>query len=242
MRRSRHEEFHQIQDMGLIRDERDREIQREAQSRACSGLLILSQLLAAACLLRGDPAWTALLSLTFLCWAIQGLHRFGADGAKLALAAGLLSGGAALALAGWYLILGQESGFFSLGRLLAFALLAGVLISLSGLVFVALFLAALFLLSKLGRMDAARWETLFSSISTLGLLGWLGLLMVLAVALVSLGSIPLFQALGFPTPQRLALVLFAAGCARLLGRFSRRREKLLRLLLRLKPDRESQIP
>ena len=59
--------------------------------------------------------------------------------------------------------------------------------------------------------------------------------MAFAVLLVSIVSIPLFQFLGFPAPERLALVLLAAGLAYLLGKMNREREKLLRLLLKLKP-------
>ena len=235
MANTRWEELHKIRDLGLIRDERDRELQAAGRSRALSILLAVSQLLAAACLLRGDPAWTALLSLTPVSWAVQGLRLFGSDRSRLGLAVGLASGAAALGLMGWYLLQGQGAGLFSLGRLAAFALLSCVLIPLAGLVFVALFLAAVLLLAKLGRMDGARWEDFFSSAPTLALLGWLGGLMVLAMALVSVLSVPLFAALGFPVPERLALVLFAAGCARLLRKMGREREKLLGLLLKLKP-------
>lgn len=236
MSRKRQDELHKIQDLGLIRDERDRELERAAQGRAYSVLLVVSQLMAAACLLQGDPAWTVLLSLTCLGWAVQNVCRFGADGAKLYLALGVLSGAAALGLIVWYLTQGQAGGLFSVGRLIAFAVLASLLISLAGLVFVALFLAFLFLKGRVGRMDGDKWEGYFQSISTLGLLVRLGSLMAFAVALVAAVSIPLFQVLGFPAPERLALVLLAAGWAQLLRKGSRQREKLLRLLLRLKPN------
>ena len=235
MRRTRQEEFHQIQDLGLIRDERDRALQAAAQGRACSALVVVSQLLAAACLLQGDPAWAALLSLTFVNWTVQNFCRFGADGSKLSLLLGLLAGAAALGLAGWYLVQGQEEGLFSLGRLVGFGLLACLLISLAGLAFLALTLSTLWLAGKLWHMDGARWERFFQSSSTLSLLACLGGLMALAMALVSIVSIPLFQLLGFPAPERLALVLLASGWTYLLNKLSRRREKLIRLLLRLKP-------
>lgn len=236
MRRTRQEELHKIQDLGLLRDERDREVERTAQGRACSALLAVSQLLAAACLLQGDPAWAALLSLTCLGWAVQNVSRFGADGTNPHLALGILSGAAALGLIVWYLVQGQADGLFSLGRLIAFTALAALLIALAGLVFVVLFLAVLFVKGRLGRMDGDKWEGYFQSISTLGLLVRLGGLMAFAVALVAILSIPLFQALGFPAPERLSLVLLAAGWTHLLRKGSRQREKLLRLLLRLKPS------
>ena len=53
MANTRWEELHKIRDLGLIRDERDRELQAAGRSRALSILLAVSQLLAAACLLRG---------------------------------------------------------------------------------------------------------------------------------------------------------------------------------------------
>lgn len=242
MRRTRQEELHTIQNLGLIRDERDWELQRSAQGLSCSALVVLSQLLAAACLLQRDPAWTALLSLTFVNWTVQNFSHFRADHTRLYLILGLLAGAAALVLLGWFLTFGQEHGLYSLGLLAAFALLAGILIPLAGLVFTALVLSALFLMAKLGRMNGEQWDQFFASASTLRLLEYLGGLMVLAMALIALGSVPLFAVLHFPAPERLALVLFAAGCARLFGKFSRRREKLLRLLLRFKLDQSSETP
>lgn len=235
MGRTRNEELHKIQDLGLIRDERDRELERTSRSRACSVLVTVSLLMAAACLLQGDSAWAALLALTPLSWAVQNFSRFAADGKRLYLVLALLSGAAALGLAGWYLIQEQESGLFSIGRLIGFAVLSCLLISLAGLVFLALFLSAMFLKGRIGRMNGERWERWFRSVSTLGLLMRLGVLMAFAVLLVSIVSIPLFQFLGFPAPERLALVLLAAGLAYLLGKMNREREKLLRLLLKLKP-------
>lgn len=236
MGRTRNEELHKIRDLGLIRDERDRQLERAARGRACSVLVTVSLLMAAACLLQGDPAWAPLLALTPLSWAVQHLCRFAADGSgKLSLVLGLLSGAAALALLGWYLVQGQGAGQLSIGRLIAFAALSSLLISLAGLVFLALFLAFVFVKGRVGRMDGDKWERYFQSIPTLGLLVRLGALMSLAMVLVSILSVPLFQVLGFPAPERLALVLLAAGLAFLLGKLSRRREKLLRLLLKLKP-------
>ena len=235
MNRTKQEEARVLRDMGLLSDERDREISRQARSRAYPLLLTASQVLAAACLLQGNPAWAALLSLTFGGWAVQNFSRFQGDGTKLFLALGLLSGGAALGLAGWYLVQGQGEGGFSLGRLAAFGNKACLQIDLSAGVVLALILHMLIVKRKQGRMDGDRWERYFQSISTLGLLARLGGLMAAAMVLVSIVSVPLFQALGFPAPERLALVVLTAGLARLLSRFQRRRDRLLRLLLRLKP-------
>ena len=119
MSRTRRTEQRTLQDLGLIRDERDREVERAARSRACSVLVTVSLLMAAACLLQGDSAWAPLLALTPLSWAVQNFSRFAADGKRLYLILALLSGAAALALAGWYLIQGQEDGLFSIGGGLA---------------------------------------------------------------------------------------------------------------------------
>ena len=230
MSRTRRTEQRTLQDLGLIRDERDRELERAARGRSCSVLVTVSLLMAAACLLQGDSAWAPLLALTPLSWAVQHFSRFAADGKRLYLVLALLSGAAALALLGWYLIQGQEGGLFSIGRLIGFAVLSCLLISLAGLVFLALFLAFLFVKGRWSRMNEEKWERYFQSISTLGLLVRLGGLLSLAMVLVSILSVPLFQLLGFPAPERLALVLLAAGLTYTLGKLNRDREKLLRNL------------
>ena len=221
MSRTRRTEQRTLQDLGLIRDERDRELERAARVRSCSVLVTVSLLMAAACLLQGNSAWAPLLALTPLSW--------------LYLVLALLSGAAALALLGWYLIQGQEGGLFSIGRLIGFAVLSCLLISLAGLVFLALFLAFLFVKGRWSRMNEEKWERYFQSISTLGLLVRLGGMLSLAMVLVSILSVPLFQLLGFPAPERLALVLLAAGLTYTLSKLNRDREKLLRKLLKLKP-------
>ena len=235
MSRTRRTEQRTLQDLGLIRDERDRELERAARGRSCSVLVTVSLLMAAACLLQGDSAWAPLLALTPLSWAVQNFSRFAADGKRLYMILALLSGAAALALLGWYLIQGQEGGLFSIGRLIGFAVLSCLLISLAGLVFLALFLAFLFVKGRWSRMNEEKWERYFQSISTLGLLVRLGGMLSLAMVLVSILSVPLFQLLGFPAPERLALVLLAAGLTYTLGKLNRDREKLLRKLLKLKP-------
>ena len=87
----RSEDLKQVRDLRLVRDERDREVEAEAGRRAGNALLLVTQLLAAACLLQGDPAWMALLSLTFIWGAVKGFCRFGQDREKLYLAWGLLT-------------------------------------------------------------------------------------------------------------------------------------------------------
>ena len=130
MSRTRRTEQRTLQDLGLIRDERDRELERAARGRSCSVLVTVSLLMAAACLLQGNSAWAPLLALTPLSWAVQHFSRFAADGKRLYLVMALLSGAAALALLGWYLIQRQEGGLFSIGRLIGFAVLSCLLISL----------------------------------------------------------------------------------------------------------------
>ena len=81
MSRTRRTEQRTLQDLGLIRDERDRELERAARSRSCSVLVTVSLLMAAACLLQGNSAWAPLLALTPLSWAVQHFSRFAADSA-----------------------------------------------------------------------------------------------------------------------------------------------------------------
>ena len=61
MSRTRRTEQHTLQDLGLIRDERDRELERAARGRSCSVLVTVSLLMAAACLLQGVSASAPLL-------------------------------------------------------------------------------------------------------------------------------------------------------------------------------------
>ena len=62
----RSEDLKQVRDLHLARDERDRGVEAAAGRRAGSAVVLASQLLSAACLLQGDPAWMALLSLSFV--------------------------------------------------------------------------------------------------------------------------------------------------------------------------------
>lgn len=76
MSHTREEEWKQVRALHLVRDERDREVGAAAKGRAGDAVLAASQLFAAVCLLRGDPAWAAFLSLTFVGGGAQCLHRF----------------------------------------------------------------------------------------------------------------------------------------------------------------------
>lgn len=229
----RSEDLKQVRDLHLVRDERDREVEADAGLRAGSAVVLVSQLLSAACLLLDDPAWLALLSLTFVWGAVKGFHKFGQDREKLDLAWGLLTAAGAAILLGTYFRQAWSAGM-SFARLVGYALLCRILTMLAGLVFVALLLGIFYLAHKLGRMEGERWERYFQSISSAGLLLRMGAVMAAALAAVSAISCPLFVRLGFQEPELLAALFFVAGGAHLLGKFSRRREELLQKLLRLK--------
>ena len=96
----RSEDLKQVRDLRLVRDERDREVGAAAKGRAGDAVLAASQLFAAVCLLRGDPAWAAFLSLTFVGGGAQCLHRFWEDRERFFLICGLAASacGAALVL------------------------------------------------------------------------------------------------------------------------------------------------
>ena len=229
----REEEWKQVRALHLVRDERDREVGAAAKGRAGDAVLAASQLFAAVCLLRGDPAWAAFLSLTFVGGGAQCLHRFWEDRERFFLICGLAASACGAALGCWYLLQDPGTGP-SLGRLAAFALLISLLTSLSGLIFVPLLLGAVWLKYKVGRMDGEAWEHYFQSVSTVGLLLRGGVLLLLALGLTALLSWPLFALLGFPMPERLALLFFLIGGADLFRKLSQERDELVRKLLRLK--------
>lgn len=89
MSHTREEEWKQVRALHLVRDERDREVGAAAKGRAGDAVLAASQLFAAVCLLRGDPAWAAFLSLTFVGGGAQCLHRFWEDRERFFLICGL---------------------------------------------------------------------------------------------------------------------------------------------------------
>ena len=178
MSHTREEEWKQVRALHLVRDERDREVGAAAKGRAGDAVLAASQLFAAVCLLRGDPAWAAFLSLTFVGGGAQCLHRFWEDRERFFLICGLAASACGAALGCWYLLQDPGTGP-SLGRLAAFALLISLLTSLSGLIFVPLLLGAVWLKYKVGHMDGEAWEHYFQSVSTVGLLLRGGVLLLL---------------------------------------------------------------
>ena len=229
----RSEDLKQVRDLHLIRDERDREVEEAAGRRAGSAVVLVSQLLAAACLLQGDPAWLALLSLTFVWGAVKGFHKFAQDREKLYLVWGLLTAAGAAVLLGTYFHQAWAGGM-SLSRLIGYAVLCRVLMAVAGLVFVMLLLGIFWLVHKIGHMEGERWEHYFQSISTAGLLLRMGAVMAVALAAVTALGYFLFIRMGFREPELLAALFLAAGGAHLLGKFGRRREELLQKLLKLK--------
>ena len=229
----RSEDLKQIQDLHLLRDERDREVEAEAGLRAGNAVVLVSQLLSAACLLQDDPAWMALLSLTFIWGAAKGFQRFSRDRERVCLAWGLLTGAGAAVLLAAYFRRAWAAGM-SLSRLIGYAVVCRVLTAAAGLVFVALLLGIFWLAHKVGHMEGERWERYFRSVSTAGLLLRMGAVMAVALAAVAALSVPLFARMGFQEPALLAALFFVAGGAHLLGKFSRRREELVQKLLRFK--------
>ena len=237
MIRTKQQELEQAQDLHLIRDERDLALEEIARSRAHTGLQIGCLLLAALCYLQGDPTWTIFLALPLLGWSIHCFCRYAGDREPLFLAGDLLFGLPALLLTLPFLNRILGIGPLSPGRLAAFLLLGAVLTALSGLLFVLIVLAAFWLKARFHRIDGDQWENYFQSVSTLRLLLCLGGTSLLALALTTWASVSLFSALGFPVPERLALVYLAAGVLKLFHKLSQGREELIRQLIRLKPGR-----
>ena len=158
----RSEDLKQVRDLHLVRDERDREVEAEAGRRAGNAVLLVTQLLAAACLLQGDPAWMALLSLTFIWGAVKGFCRFGQDREKLYLAWGLLTAAGAAILLGAYFRQAWSAGM-SLSRLVGYAVLCRVLVMIAGLLWAGLLLGIFWLAHRIGHMEGDRWEQYFQS-------------------------------------------------------------------------------
>ena len=229
----RSEDLKQARDLRLIRDERDREVEADAGLRAGRAVVLASQLLAAACLMQGDPAWPALLSLTFVWGAVKAFRRFSRDRERPYLAWGLLAAAGAAVLLVTYFRNAWAAGM-SLSRLIGYAVLCRVLTAAAGLVFVALLLGLFALAHRVGHMEGERWERYFRSVSSAGLLLRMGAVMAVALAAVAFLSVPLLERMGFQEPELLAALFFVAGGAHLLGKFSRRREELMQRLLKLK--------
>lgn len=118
---SRETETQQARELHLLRDERDREVDAQGAEKAGRAVLWASQLLAVLCIWQGDPAWAALLALTFVFAAAQLFHRFAADREGPPLLLGL----AAAAALGYFVF--RWRGFAHPGRLTAAFLLLGLL-------------------------------------------------------------------------------------------------------------------
>ena len=236
MTHTRDEERRRALNLGLLRDERDREVQQAGQGKAAAALLTVSQLLAALCVLQGDPAWTILLSLTFVAGAARSFHQFACDRAGLYLALGLAASAAALALCGWYVFYQPA---FTFRRLVQLLILLQVFNAGTALVFLGLTLGAFWLKFKVQHMDTDKWTAYFEGLPTPALLIRLGLLMGTALLITSALAVPVFQWAGFSQPIQLALVFCVMSALRLARKFGRRREELVEKLLRLKPARRA---
>jgi len=231
-KKERREELNQVRALHLLRDERDLEVQADAGDRAGNLVLRFSQLLAAVCLLRGEPAWTALLSLTFVSAAVRCFCWFRHDRARLYLVLGLTASAAALGLLGVFLT--REGAAFGIGRLAAFGVLYYVLRGVAGLLFVGLLLTIFWAAHRIRHLEGEQWEAYFQSVSTVGLLLRGGCVMLAALGLTGALGWRLFVVLEFPAPGQLTLVFLAAAGAHLSRKFSEEREVLVRKLLRLK--------
>jgi hypothetical protein len=231
-KRERQEELNRVRDLHLLRDERDREVQAEAGDRAGGAVLRVSQLLAAVCLLRGEPAWMALLSVTFVSAAVRCFCWFRSDRERAYLLLGLAASAAALGLLGAFLF--REGETFGVGRLAAFGVLYVLLRGVAGLLFVGLLLAVFWVVHRVRHLEGEQWEAYFQSVSTVGLLLRGGSVMLAALGLTGVLGWRLFALLGFPAPGQLTLVFLAAAGAHLIRRFGEEREDLVRKLLRLK--------
>ena len=175
----------------------------------------------------------ALLSLTFVWSAAKSVYQFVQDRERLYLAWGLLSGAGAAVLLGAYFHRAWSAGM-SLSRLIGYAVMCRLLTAAAGLLGVGLLLGIFWLAHRAGHMEGEQWERYFRSISTAGLLLRGGAILLLALAAVAAFSVLLFARTGFQEPELLAALFFVAGSAHLLGKFSRRRDELVRKLLKLK--------
>lgn len=230
---TRKEEARRARELHLLRDERDLEVEAEGSRKAGSAVLTASQLLAVLCVLQENPAWTALLSLSFVAGAVRAFHQFASDREGLYLLLGLAASAAALALCGWF-FLDFWPEWLSAGRLLGLAVLFEVSRAVAALCFVGLTLGAFWLKKKVHHMDGEKWEAYFQNLPTTALLMRLGVLLAVSLLVAAALSYFLLAGLSFPTPVRLAAV-FCVGNGVLLSRkMSERREALVGKLLRVK--------
>ena len=200
MSSSREEETRRARELHLLRDERDREVEEAGGEKAGRVLLWTSQMLAALCVLQGDPAWAALLSLTFVSAAARSFHRFANDREGAPLLLGLAASASALGLWVWF-FLENRPEWLTLGRLVEAAVLFQALSAVAALAFLGLTLGAFWLKFKIGRMDGDKWSAYFENMPTTGMLGRMGVLLALALCLAAALGYFLFLWRG-PAPAR----------------------------------------
>ena len=233
MSSSREEETRRARELHLLRDERDREVEEAGGEKAGRVLLWTSQMLAALCVFQGDPAWAALLSLTFVSAAARSFHRFASDREGAPLLLGLAASAAALGLWVWF-YLDTRPEWLTLGRLVEVIILFQALSALAALAFLGLTLGAFWVKFKVCHMDGDKWSAYFEGMPTTDLLGRMGMLLALALCLAAALGYFLFLWRGFPAPGRLTAVFLVIGALRLPGKMGERREELVTKLLRFK--------
>lgn len=230
---SRETETQQARELHLLRDERDREVDAQGAGKAGRAVLWAAQLLAVLCIWQGDPAWAALLALTFVFAAAQLFHRFAADREGPPLLLGLAAAAAAVGLAVWF-FLHSRPAWLTVGRLVELAVLYNALCAAAAAAFLGLTLGAFWLKYKLGRMDGDKWEAYFSQMSTAGLLGRLGALLALGLAAAAALGYFVFRWRGFACPGQLTAAFLLLGLLRLPKKLADRRDELVSKLLRFK--------
>ena len=234
---SREEETRRARELHLLRDERDREVEAAGGEKAGRAVLYASQLLAALCVLQNDPAWAALLSLTFVSGAAKAFHRFASDREGLFLLLGLAASAAALGLWVWF-FLENRPEWLTLWRLVEVFILFQALCAVAALAFLGLTLGAFWVKFKVQRMNEEKWTAYFEGLPTTALLLRLGVLLFLALCAAAALGYFLFLRRGFPAPGQLTAVFFVLGILRLPRKMGERREELVAKLLRFKPAGE----
>ena len=230
---TRESKVRRARELHLLRDERDREVEAQGWEKAGRAVLWVSQTLAALCVLLDNPAWTALLSLTFVSAAARSFHRFASDREGAPLLLGLAASAAALGLWVWF-YLDTRPEWLTLGRLVEVIILFQALSALAALAFLGLTLGAFWVKFKVCHMDGDKWSAYFEGMPTTDLLGRMGMLLALALCLAAALGYFLFLWRGFPAPGRLTAVFLAVGALRLSKKLGERREELVTKLLRFK--------
>lgn len=65
-----------------VKDERDRQIEKESKSYAMEWVVAITQILTIMCLIKGDPAWKGTLSIMFFAVAFALFYQFRQYGEK----------------------------------------------------------------------------------------------------------------------------------------------------------------